>query len=199
MKNKTSLQKQGIALLLSVIITSIVLAISMGLSNIVSIETFLSNTGRQSQLAFYAADAGVDCAIYWDTISNSVFATQTPVTSNTITNACAGDKIKVGGYDSCVGGPTGNEGPSACTGANEERKAGVSKFTLSFENGSCANVTVTRAEDLSDPNFPTIKTVIRSDGHSSGGNDNGSGGFAECASTNPRHFQRSLETTSYGE
>src|SRR3989344_2232252 len=141
---------KGIALLLSIILVSIVLAVSVGVSNIVSTEISLSNTGRQSQVAFYAADAGVNSAYpqYGDGSSSS-----------------------------------------PCGGA-EDKRGGKSVFTLSFENGSCAIVTVLRRQDsLANPT--SIETFIHSDGHSSGD--------ANCLSNNPRVFQRSIETTSFGD
>ncbi|OGF69488.1 hypothetical protein A3H65_01335 [Candidatus Giovannonibacteria bacterium RIFCSPLOWO2_02_FULL_45_14] len=188
---------KGIALLLSIILVSIVLAVSVGVSNIVSTEISLSNTGRQSQVAFYAADAGVDCAIYWDTLNNgdpgSAFATTNPDTFNNLPNACAGDSIQVGGKNSCVNSayPQYGDGSSSspCGGA-EDKRGGKSVFTLSFENGSCAIVTVLRRQDsLANPT--SIETFIHSDGHSSGD--------ANCLSNNPRVFQRSIETTSFGD
>lgn len=190
---------KGIALLLSVIIISIVLAVSVGVSNIVSTEISLSNTGRQSQLAFYAADAGVDCAIYWDTVHNgfslsqSAFATTTSGANNLNPNACAGASMIIGGANSCVNATypqfpaDANLPNSPCVAG--DKKAGLSKFTLAFSNQSCAIVTVFRRQD--SPSNPTsIETFIHSDGYSSGG--------ASCSTNNPRVFQRSLETYSFG-
>lgn len=164
---------RGITLLLSVLIISIVLAVSLGVSNIITTEIFLSNTGRQSQIAFYAADAGIECAAYWDTLhaglSRSAFATSTP-SANTI--SCGGQNFSVGGWASCI--------PTPCTSAGE-KKSGFSSFTLNFSNGSCAKVSVTKRNDFSDPFSPTIETFIHSDGQNT------------CANT-PRTFQRSIET-----
>jgi len=190
---------RGIALLISVIIVSIVLAVSVGVSNIVSTEISLSNTSRQSQLAFYASDAGVDCAIYWDTIhsgfSKSAFATSTPLT-NFINNACSGDNVIVGGRLSCVNGLTGNEGWNICFDPSlNDKRAGRSTFILSFDNGSCAIVTVKKRQDpLLNPTGLAID--IHSDGYSSGGG-NDFLGFATCSSNSPRRFQRSIEVTTY--
>lgn len=188
---------RGIALLISVIIVSIVLAVSIGVSNIVSTEISISNTGRQSQMAFYAADAGVDCAIYWDTIhqglSQSAFSTTTSG-SNSLTSACAGDKIIIGGTNSCVNSLDGSGSYSTCSGAGD-KKAGKSIFTLSFSNGSCAIVTVIKKQDpLSNPT--ALVASIHSDGYSSGAGV-GFSGLATCNSTSPRVFQRSLEVTVY--
>ena len=180
-------KSMGIALVISVIIVSIVLAVGIGVSNIVSTEISLSNTGRQSQFAFYAADVGVDCAIYWDTahqgLSQSAFATSTPSGQNTLANACAGDTLTVGGTASCVNSLDGSGISSAC--GSGDKKAGVSTFILTFDNGSCSKVTVIKRQDqLVAPT--AIETFIHADGFS-----------AACNSTSPRVFQRSLETTVF--
>src|SRR3989344_1182654 len=59
-------QRGGYALMLSIVVSSIVLSIGISLLNIVQKELILSATGRDSQFAFYAADAGLECVLYWD-------------------------------------------------------------------------------------------------------------------------------------
>ncbi len=56
----------GFVALFAVLISSIVLTISFGLLNIALKEVILSSSGRESQFGFYAADAGTECALYWD-------------------------------------------------------------------------------------------------------------------------------------
>lgn len=56
----------GFALLMSVIVTGTLLLIVYALSNISLKELILTYTGRESQVAFYAADTGVECALFWD-------------------------------------------------------------------------------------------------------------------------------------
>ncbi len=184
---------RGIALLISVIIVSIVLAVSVGVSNIVSTEISLSNTSRQSQLAFYAADTGVDCAIYWDTINDggpgSAFATSSS-SQNEI--ECAGDNFNVGGWASCTGGLTGDEPTSPCTSTND-KKAGRTIWLMEFQNNSCAIVGVLKRENTSNPPDKYIETFIHADGYASGI----SGGPFVCDPSNPRAFQRSIETTIF--
>lgn len=55
----------GFALLLALIISSVVLAIGVSLLNISISQITLSSTARESELAFQAAHAGVDCQWYW--------------------------------------------------------------------------------------------------------------------------------------
>ncbi|OGG72597.1 hypothetical protein A3A38_02905 [Candidatus Kaiserbacteria bacterium RIFCSPLOWO2_01_FULL_53_17] len=56
----------GYALTLAIVVSSVVLSIGLSLLNIVQKELILSATGRDSQFAFYAADAGLECVLYWD-------------------------------------------------------------------------------------------------------------------------------------
>ena len=57
---------RGFVLLFSILLASIVLSMSLGAFNIALKDLLLSATGRESQFAFYAADAGAECAVYWD-------------------------------------------------------------------------------------------------------------------------------------
>src|SRR3989344_1683665 len=78
MKNK------GFTLFVAMIVTSTLLLISMGIVNLAVREVFISASGRDSQQAFYAADTGLECALYWDvqnpSTGQSAFATSTSAT-----------------------------------------------------------------------------------------------------------------------
>lgn len=58
--------KKGFILLLTVLIVFSLLGLSLGVGILVLTEIKLSGTGRESQVAFYAADAGFECALYWN-------------------------------------------------------------------------------------------------------------------------------------
>ncbi len=103
----------GFTLLLSLLIVSVLLSISLGISEIVLKETVISGFGRDSLKAFFAADSGVECVLYWD-IKQNAFATTS--TSSTIT--CAGS--------------TATFNPSS----------GHSSFTVNFSNGAFSQVEV---------------------------------------------------------
>ncbi len=57
---------RGFTLLIAVLMGSVLLAIGYAIYNILSKEVILSSSGRDSQFAFYAADSGIECALYWD-------------------------------------------------------------------------------------------------------------------------------------
>jgi Tfp pilus assembly protein PilX len=58
--------QRGFALLFSVLVSSLLLSIGLSIFSIAIKELSISTSGRQSQLAFYAADSGRECARYWD-------------------------------------------------------------------------------------------------------------------------------------
>ena len=66
-KRKDKIYITGFTLLFTLLIISISLSISVGVSNLLREEIKLSGTAKDSQLAFYAADSGTECALYWHT------------------------------------------------------------------------------------------------------------------------------------
>ena len=59
--------KKGFVLAFSLLLSSIVLALAFGIFNILLKQIVLTSSAKDSQIAFYAADAGAECALYWDT------------------------------------------------------------------------------------------------------------------------------------
>lgn len=64
------IQQRGITFLLAVIVSALTLSISLGISFILLGELKLAVYGKQSFIAFYTADSGIDCALYWDREQN---------------------------------------------------------------------------------------------------------------------------------
>ena len=56
--------KKGYAILFTLVIVSIILAIATGMSSSVYKEQILSSTSSSSQAAFYQADTAAECGIY---------------------------------------------------------------------------------------------------------------------------------------
>lgn len=59
-KNK----KRGFTLLFASLVVSLILSIGLAIAHITLIQLQLSSAGRESQFAFYNADAGLECALY---------------------------------------------------------------------------------------------------------------------------------------
>lgn len=109
---KKTKREKGVVLLIAVIISSLVLALGIGIGNIIVKEIVLTSLSRNSRVAFFAADAGVECAMHWDLIRNisierqggigsspdvsvyptSVFATNTPSVNNILAGNFYGDQ-----------------------------------------------------------------------------------------------------------
>jgi hypothetical protein len=76
---KTFKKNKGFVLLLATLIASLLLAVGAAMFGIIKKELILSSLGRDSQFAFYAADTGAECALYWD-VRHNIFSTTTPFT-----------------------------------------------------------------------------------------------------------------------
>ena len=57
---------KGFTLLFAILVSILVLAVGSSMITIALKQVILSGTGRESQYAFYAANTGAECAIYWD-------------------------------------------------------------------------------------------------------------------------------------
>jgi hypothetical protein len=64
-------QEKGFALLFAVLIASVVLAISLGISLITLREVKLSGLVRDGTYAVYAANSGYECALFYDEIAGT--------------------------------------------------------------------------------------------------------------------------------
>ena len=127
--------QKGFTLFIAVVITATLLLVSTGIVSVAVKEAFLASAGRESQFAFYAADSGIECALYWDAkgvqsgpnTGTSAFSTST--NSNII--ACNKDADNPSNQFTVGGSPT-------------------SAFTITFNsdtNSPCANVTVNKLPD----------------------------------------------------
>lgn len=102
-QQKTSYRKkEGFILLLTVLVTSVILAISFSIFRISLKELIMASFLKNSAQAFVAADRGIECALFWDRapapanpqggITYSIFATSSAYQVPTnINNATCGD------------------------------------------------------------------------------------------------------------
>lgn len=66
MKKNKGHSQGGFALFVAVVTASIILSIGISILNITLKQFQLSGTSRESEMAFSAADAGLECAMYWN-------------------------------------------------------------------------------------------------------------------------------------
>jgi len=131
---------------MAALIASVVLALGSSIFSIARKQITLSALGRESQFAFYAADTGAECALYWD-LRYQAFSTSSPAA----TPQCDGDELD----------PTGLQQVPPYTVSfevnlfeNEDGIAGTAD-----DDGYCARVTVAK-------NVESPFTVIHADGYS---------------------------------
>jgi hypothetical protein len=65
--NKNNTKSEGFALFYVIIMISIISTIAFGLASITYKQKFLTSLAYDSQAAFYAADAGMECALFNNT------------------------------------------------------------------------------------------------------------------------------------
>ncbi len=71
--NSPDNSKSGFVILIAVLVASLMISLGAFIASIAVKELSLSASGRDSHLAFYAADAAIECALYQD-LHVSVFA-----------------------------------------------------------------------------------------------------------------------------
>ncbi len=87
---------RGFAMLFAVLVSSVLLSIGLSIFNLTVKELALSSSGRESQFAFYAADSGTECALYWDFKGQNIFATSSSSrTPSPASPDCAGQTINI--------------------------------------------------------------------------------------------------------
>ncbi|MDB5194039.1 MAG: seg [Parcubacteria group bacterium] len=115
-------------MLIAIIITGTLLLVATAIMNTSVKQAFLSSAGRESQYAFYAADSGTECAIYWDAKDPQGYSAFSTSTASTIT--CNKDSA--------------NPGNQFVTGGS----SAPSTFIVTFlPDPYCAKVTVTKNAD----------------------------------------------------
>lgn len=76
---KINSNQSGFVVLFTVLISVIVLVMALGIFNVALKETELTVSAKESNFAFYSADAGSECALYYD-LKQNAFIPLAPVT-----------------------------------------------------------------------------------------------------------------------
>lgn len=162
-------RKKGITLFIAIVVMSILLIISFAVINIAIKGTQFATMGRDSQFAFYAADAGLECALYWDSKYNA-FSTSSP---GVLEIECNNQTISTGSEIS------GTSTLARIGGGGSSNPASIFGFSIDEDLNldSCVVVTVTKNTDGS--------TYIKSRGYNT------------CDIYNNRRIERGIEITEY--
>ena len=129
---------RGFTLLLAALVASIVLALGTSIFQLAQKELTLSSIGRDSQFAFYAADTGAECALYWD-VRHQSFPTSPSRTAD----------ISCDNQDKTTTVTTSGDGI-------------ISTFQFA-PNGYCVNVSVNKSTNVDTGD---VATTVHADGFS---------------------------------
>lgn len=180
-------KKKGYALLFAVLVSALVLAIGVSILNTSRQELVLTAGARNSDYAFYAADSGYECALYYDYQGTSgngstFFSTTTFAYAATQSLAC-GTNNSGGVVDSTVTMNTTGSGPGA-----------YYDFIFNFPlyGNACTSVDVNKIYNASGVSTTTISSL----GYNIGWNS--SSGDCSGENNNAEKVDRELITTYSG-
>ena len=156
-------------MLFAVVLSSIILAVTLGVANVTLKELNFTTSARATNDAFFAADAGAECALYYDLVevqgaSGPVYPYGLPSTS--VNTYCAGTAIDL----------------SAGLGTQAAPWV-FYLYPLGSSKKACAKVSVYKDTSVT----PNITNII-SRGYDSGGDTS-----SDCSSTNPNRVERQIE------
>ncbi len=174
----------GYTMLFAVLVSSILLSIGIFILNVSKKEVILSAIARESAIAFYAADGGVECAHFWNAQTNSPLGVTSAGVPNGGTVSCGG----LGSIPVTIVPPTQSNLKSVAT-------LSINVPSLSTYPGFCAEIKVTKNYTYSagtpltetSPEIPAaynlLSTIIESRGYNT------------CVTTDPRRVERGLRET----
>jgi hypothetical protein len=146
------LSTSGFTIFFAMLVGSLALSVGFAIYDLTVREIDLSAAATQSQYAIYAADTGVECALYWDSKyggTGSAFGTSTASTWGTAANCNGQDIVTHGTPASTFALPT--SGWNAWDTSQKNSSAATTTFTLAIPNDStpaqtyCAVVQVGKA------------------------------------------------------
>ncbi len=166
---------KGFTLLYASLIVSLILSVAMSIAHIALTEVLLSSAGKDSQSAFYAADTGLECALYYE---NNVEATGG---ARFFPYKDGNDLVGSSANDISSNLECGTVSPTSVLvnlGANDTATT-TSKFSIQTSSGICFGVVV---EKKKRDAFSTDLYIE-------------SRGYSSCDVGSPRRVERGLYTT----
>ncbi len=172
--------RRGFTIFFAVLVSSLALAVGLAIFDLVTRELVLSQTTTQSQYAIFAADTGVECALYWDSKFGeagfpSIFAAPPSVSGLGAGVAlCNGQDVYTHGTPPSpyADPPTDWISWDQASSTSGELSI-ITTFTVGFATG-CAKVVVTKAGS------PAATTVV-------------SRGYNTCAAESNVRVERALQ------
>ncbi len=96
-------RNRGFILPFAILLSGVILSIGLAVFNLIIKEVILASSGRESQFAFYAADTGGECALFWDA-KQRIFPTSSGSTVYGGPATCGG--VSIMPFTSVVGTPS---------------------------------------------------------------------------------------------
>ncbi len=156
----SQISSRGFTLLLASLIASLLLSVGLSMFTIAQKEIILSSLGRDSQYAFYAADSGAECALYWD--FKNAFNPDEEFIGATCNSQAIGTLVNDGSGNRYIGGGGYDQAGEATTNFWFEQIVEKEINGTMVERKRCINVTVTKR------NSGGTATEINSKGYSVG-------------------------------
>ena len=162
---KIKKEERGVTLYIAIVVTSALLLVSFAIADTTLKQAALASINRDSHIAFFAADTGIECALYWDlknVSGGSAFSTSSPSTIS-----CNGDASN-----------PGNQNIQPVLNL-DQNSSGTSTFQINFlPETYCVKVSVGKAYSGA-----SLNTTIESKGYNS------------CDSINPRRVERAVRVS----
>jgi len=173
------INKAGFTLFVAMVVSSLLLAVGFSISNIILKQLLLAGSGKDSQVAFYAADSGAECAQFWDAKDSTGASLNTDgpfATSTDVKNF----SIKCG---------SGLVGTQKTTDGNAGKNA-TSTLVIDYSSGdykACSVVVVAKGfTNNGTEDIPFTKVISR------GYNASKLSDLSGCDTTNKRTVERGL-------
>lgn len=174
-------KNKGFTLLFAVLVSTLVLSVGASIISIALKQIILSGSARDSQFAFYAANTGIECGLYWDLIgidgvSEPVFATSSESAIPSSASIACGASRNI-----TIDGDTYDESDeNDVWDLQADIDSATTTFRVLIENVEyCADISVSKYQDSSD----RTRTIINSRGYNT------------CDENNARRIERGLRIT----
>jgi hypothetical protein len=175
---------KAFVLLFTLLISSILLATGLGISRLVVRQITLASLGRESQVALFAADSGIECALHWEL--SGKFDLAEPSEDRTI--FCNGLRIADGSQNVITSSSYGAE--CDALGAPPQNN------TINGGSKSCFNFSVSPPGSNPPNNQPCVYVVVDKSNLVAGGTTEiTANGYNRCNLDLPNTLQRTLQIT----
>ncbi len=158
---------RGFTIFFAMLVGSLALSIGLAIYDLTLREIDLSSTATQSQYAIYAADSGIECALYWDnkaTMLNgsfSAFATSSNPLNAVQPSAgilCNGQDVAANGTPGTTFGAPPGSGTTAWSvwAVTKDVAGATTTFTLSFLQSGQPYCAIVQVAKFGDPPQTTV-------------------------------------------